>query len=55
MPASRAFFGLLTFALFIGYLMLWLGLPLPSTNSMYALISLISLILLIPGLKAGRL
>lgn len=56
MPGFKGLsFGLLTFALFIGYLMLWLGLPLPSTNSMYALISLISLILLIPGLKAGRL
>jgi FSR family fosmidomycin resistance protein-like MFS transporter len=39
MPGFKGLsFGLLTFALFIGYLMLWLGLPLASTNSMYALI-----------------
>ena len=55
-PRYKGFsFGLLTFTLFLGYLFVWLGLPLPSYNYIYAIVSLVSLVLLIPGLKAGRL
>lgn len=49
-------FGTLTFALFLGFLPVWLGWPVLFTGGMgYAVGALCSLALLAPGLKRGRL
>ena len=53
MPAARGFtFGLLTFALFLGFLPSWLGWPSLLTGpGAYAAVALVSLLLLWRGLK----
>ncbi len=56
-PGARGFaFGTLTFALFLGYLPTWLGLPVPFAGRgwWYAIQALLSLLLLTAGLLAGR-
>ena len=51
MPGCKGFsFGLLTFALFLGFLPAWFGAPAIGGLTM-ALVSLVSLLLLLPGLK----
>ena len=44
-------FGLLTFALFLGFLPTWLGIPAPSAGWFLALGAALSLGLLLPGLR----
>ena len=52
LPGAKGFsFGLLTFALFLGFVPKLLGLPGISTPWSYALLSLLSLGLLLPGLR----
>ena len=53
MPAAKGFtFGLLTFALFLGFLPSWLGWPSLLTGpGAYAAVALVSLLLLWRGLK----
>ncbi len=52
MPGAKGFsFGLLTFALFLGFLPSYLGLPGVSAGWMYAALAVLSLTLLLPALK----
>ena len=52
LPGARGFsFGLLTFALFLGFLPEYLGLPGIAAGWMYALLCLLSLVLLLPALR----
>lgn len=52
LPGARGFsFGLLTFALFLGFLPTYLGLPGVSAGWMYAGLSLLSMALLVPVLR----
>ena len=49
LPRRQGFsFGLLTFALFIGFLPTWLGLPSPGANWVYAALCLVTLALILP-------
>jgi len=51
-PGMKGFsFGLLTFALFLGFLPAWLGMPVPHGGWFLALGALVSLALLLPGLR----
>lgn len=56
MPGAKGFsFGLLTFGLFLGFLPSWLGWPSPlGSGWSYALLSLASAALLLPGLRGER-
>ena len=55
LPGLKGFsFGLLTFALFLGFLPVWLALPLPGAGWFLALGALLSLGLLLPGLRRKR-
>lgn len=56
LPGQKGFaFGTLTFALFLGYLPVWLGWPVPPGGGTgYAAGALCSLVLLVLGLKRGR-
>ncbi len=52
LPGMKGFsFGLLTFALFLGFLLVWAGLTLPAADWLLALGALVSLGLLLPGLR----
>ena len=52
LPGMPGFsFGLLTFALFLGFLPAWLGLPAPAGGWFLALGAVLSLALLLPGLR----
>ncbi len=52
LPKAKGFsFGLLTFALFLGFLPAYSGVSLPASGRLYALLSLASLALLIPGFR----
>lgn len=57
LPGRRGFaFGGLTFALFLGFLPVWLGWPVPLTGGAgYAAGAVCSLVILVLGLKRGRL
>lgn len=55
LPGLKGFsFGLLTFALFLGFLPTWMGAPSPAGGPALALLALASLTLLLPGLRKTR-
>ncbi len=55
LPGMPGFsFGLLTFALFLGFLPTWLGIPAPGTGWFLALGAAVSLGLLLPGLRREK-
>jgi len=57
MPGAKGFaFGLLTFGLFLGFLPVYLGIDVTQyTSWIFALISAVSLIILLTGLRRARL
>ncbi len=55
LPGAKGFsLGLLTFALFLGFVPVWLGLPSLTAGWSYGLGALLSLALLVPGLRRER-
>jgi FSR family fosmidomycin resistance protein-like MFS transporter len=55
-PGAKGFtFGLLTFGLFIGYIPQYLGLPVPTAPLSFALMAVVSLLLLYGGISGAKL
>jgi len=57
LPGAKGFsFGLLTFALFLGFLPVYLGINVPQSISwLFALLAALSLIILLTGLRKAKL